>query len=216
MGTPTCKIADEDGDWSGPIMLIMRGNSGEYEDENGKKRQWPNGALHEGPAKEYAVLMGSLMGFDGGFKPKVLDVKGNSKPPGRDAKPGPDGKIHGTRNDSDGTLMALDCVLNHPGIVALYGFSGGGYNMKQILKQMTDEQRKRIKLVTVVGVDADAPQPDYESSKFPPGGWRLDYLANSGNHMLLPKKLLERTAKAGIDAVTGAGPIVRPAHKRKK
>ena len=88
MGTPTCKIADEDGDWSGPIMLIMRGNSGEYEDENGKKRQWPNGALHDGPAKEYAVLMGSLMGFDGGFKPKVLDVKGNSKPPGRDAKPG--------------------------------------------------------------------------------------------------------------------------------
>jgi len=175
-------------------MLIMRGNSGEYEDENGKKRQWPNGALHEGPAKEYAVLMGSLMGFDGGFKPKVLDVKGNSKPPGRDAKPGPDGKIHGTRNDSDGTLAALDCVLNHPGIVALYGFSGGGYNMKQILKQMTDEQRKRIKLVTVVGVDADAPPSDFESSKFPPGGWRLDYLANSGSHMLLPKKLLDRTA----------------------
>jgi hypothetical protein len=67
----------------------------------------------------------------------------------------------------------LDCVLNHPGIVALYGFSGGGYNMRQILKQMTDEQRKRIKLVTVVGVDADAPQSDFESSKFPPGvgGW---------------------------------------------
>src|SRR5712671_4561770 len=128
----------------------------------------------------------------------------------------PDGKIHGTRNDSDGTFAALDCVLNHPGIVALYGFSGGGYNMRQILKQMTDKQRKRLKLVTVVGVDADAPQPDYESSKFPPGGWRLDYLANSGNHMLLPKKLLDRTAKAGIDAVTGVGPIVRPTHKRKK
>jgi len=28
MGAPTCKIADDDGDWSGPIMLIMRGNSG--------------------------------------------------------------------------------------------------------------------------------------------------------------------------------------------
>ena len=130
--------------------------------------------------------------------------------------PGKDGKVHGTRNDSDGTFAALDCVLNHPGIVALYGFSGGGYNMKQILKQMTDEQRKRLKLVTVVGVDADAPQSDFESSKFPPGSWRLDYLANSGNHMLLPKKLLDRTAKAGIDAVTGVGPIVRPAHKRKK
>jgi len=197
-------------------MLIMRGNSGEYEDENGKKRQWPNGALHEGPAKEYAVLMGSLMGFNGGFKPKVLDVNGNSRPPGPDAKPGPDGIIHGTRNDSEGTLMALDCVQKHPGIVALYGFSGGGYNMKQILKQMTDEQRKRLKLVTVVGVDADAPQSQYQTSKSLSGNWRLDYLANTGNHMLLPKKLLERTAKAGIDAVTGAGPIVRPAHKRKK
>jgi hypothetical protein len=82
--------------------------------------------------------------------------------------------------------------------------------------QMTDEQRKRIRLVTVVGVDADAPKSDYDSSKFPPGGWQVDYLANSGNHMLLPKKLLEQTAKAGIDAVTGVGPIIRPARKTHK
>jgi hypothetical protein len=210
---PVCTIADDDGDWSGPIMLIMRGNSGKYEDESGNERQWPKGALHEGPAKEYAVLMGILMGFTGGFKPKVLDVKGNSRPPGPDAKPGPDGIIHGTRKDSEGTLMALDCVQKHPAIVALYGFSGGGYNIKPILNQMTDEQRKRIRLVTVVGVDADAPKGDYDSSKFPSGSWRVDYLANSGNHMLLPKRLLERTAKAGIDAVTGVGPIPRPAHK---
>jgi hypothetical protein len=193
---PVCKIADDDGDWSGPIMLIMRGNSGKYEDESGKTRDWPKGALHEGPAKEYAVLMGSAMGFNTGFKPKVLDVKGNSKPPGPDAKPGPDGEIHGTRNDSDGTLMALDCVKKHPGIVALYGFSGGGYNMKYILKQMTDEQRKRVRLVTVVGVDADAPKSHFDGSKFSQGSWQLDYLANSGNHMLLPKKLLERTKSA--------------------
>ncbi len=102
----------------------MRGFTAPVTDESGKTREWPNGALHEGPAKEYAVLMGSAMGFKTGFKPKVLDVKGNSKPPGRDAKPGKDGKVHGTRNDSDGTLMALDCLKAHTGIVALYGFSG--------------------------------------------------------------------------------------------
>jgi hypothetical protein len=120
MGAPVvCQIADDDGDWSGPIMLIMRGNSageGVYEDENGKKPAWPKGALHEGPAKEYAILMGSLMGFKGGFKPKVLDVKGDSKPAPPGTKPGPDGKIHGTRNDSDGTVMALSALNNIQGL----------------------------------------------------------------------------------------------------
>ena len=86
----SCHIEDDDGDWSAPVMLIMRGNSapaGVYEDENGKKPAWPKGALHEGPAKAYAVLKG--------FRPKVLDVTGSSK--------------RGDRDASDGTLMALEC-----------------------------------------------------------------------------------------------------------
>jgi hypothetical protein len=68
-----CPIKDDDGDWSGPVMLIMRGNSapaGVYEDENGNTPAWPKGALHEEPAIEYARLSG--------LKPKVLDVTGSS------------------------------------------------------------------------------------------------------------------------------------------
>jgi hypothetical protein len=193
-----CQIEDDDGDWSGPVMLIMRGNSagkGVYEDENGNKPAWPKGALHEGPAKDYAVLLG--------FKPKVLDVSGNSKPPGPHAKPGKDGKVHGTRSDSDGTRMALECFRLHNSIVAFYGFSGGGYNLLHILDQMTRQERTRVQWVTVVGVDSDAPKSSYENSKFPGGSWHLDYSPNSDPHMFGPERLLElaKIAKAVVDFV---------------
>jgi DhnA family fructose-bisphosphate aldolase class Ia len=71
----------------------------------------------------------------------------------------------------------------------------------------------------VVGIDADAPQSIYEHRNFKGGRWTLDYMPNPGKgHMFLPEKFLERAAKARIDAVTGAGPIVRPGgeHKRNK
>src|SRR6266852_889991 len=58
-----CPIKDDDGDWSAPVMLIMRGNAagkGTYEDENGNTPAWPKGALHEGPAIEYARLLVSV------------------------------------------------------------------------------------------------------------------------------------------------------------
>jgi len=194
-----CPIKDDDGDWSGPIMLIMRGNAaaaGKYEDENGDKPAWPKGALHEGPAKDYAVLKG--------FKPKVLDVSGSSN--------------HGNRDDSEGTVKALECFQQHPGIVAFYGFSGGGYNLWHILHKMTPQERARVQWVTVVGVDADAPRPQYESSKFPGGSWRLDYSPNSAPHMFGPERLLEqakRLANTPVDAVTGAGAIVPTAGRKK-
>jgi hypothetical protein len=181
----TCQIEDDDGDWSSPAMLIMRGNSageGVYEDENGKTPAWPKGALHEGPAKEYAVLVG--------FKPKVLDVSGD---PNRSK--GKDNKYHSSRDDSAGTLMALECFRLHNSIVAFYGFSGGGYNLWHILNKMTAQERARVRWVTVVGVDSDRPKSDYENSKFPPGSWHLDYLPNSGNHMFLPEKLLWRAKR---------------------
>jgi hypothetical protein len=198
----SCQIEDDDGDWSGPVMLIMRGNSAPkdvFEDDSGtgNKPAWSKGALHEGPAKEYAVLKG--------FKPKVLDVTGSSK--------------HGNRDESEGTVMALECFQNHPSVVAFYGFSGGGYNLWHILHKMTPRDRARVRWVTVVGVDPDAPRSKYESSKFPGGSWWLDYSPNAEPHMLGPKRLLEeakRLANTPVDAVTGAGPIVPASGNTKK
>jgi len=195
-----CKIKDDDGDWSAPVMLIMRGNSagaGVYEDEKGNTPAWPKGAMHEEPAKEYARLLR--------YNPKVLDVTGSSN--------------HGDRDTSEGTVMALECFRQFQSVAGFYGFSGGGYNMKHILDNMTETERRRVKWVAVVGVDADAPPSIFDRSKFAGGGWQLDYLPNSGKHMFLPEKFLERAEKARIDAVTGAGPIVRPGgvkNKRKK
>jgi hypothetical protein len=200
-----CKIENDDGDWSGPVMLIMRGNSapaGVYEDENRNTPAWPNGALHEQPAKNYATLLG--------FKPKVLDVSGDPGPSLNRAK-------------SDGTLMALECFRAHPSITAFYGFSGGGYNLWHILNNMTEDERRRVKWVAVIGVDAAGksarPRSDYESRNFKGGSWQLDYLANAADHMFLPEKFLERAAKNRVDAVTGADPRFSSAgtqNKKKK
>jgi hypothetical protein len=168
-----CPIKDDDGDWSAPVMLIMRGNAagpGTYEDENGKTPAWPKGALHEGPAIAYARLLG--------FNPKVLDVSGSSN--------------HGDRDTSDGTVRALECFRSNTAIVAFYGFSGGGYNMYHILKKLTEDECRRVSWVAVIGVDADAPQSLFERRNFKGGGWTLDYMANSGNHMFLPEKFLKR------------------------
>jgi hypothetical protein len=68
-------------------MLILRGNSGTYEDEDGKSHKYDKGALHERPAIELAARRG--------FRGQVLDISGDPKSP------------EGTRNDSPQTLLAL-------------------------------------------------------------------------------------------------------------
>jgi len=178
----------DDDDWSGPTMLILRGNSGSYEDEQRKKHNYSRGALHEGPAKDLAKLKG--------YTPKVLDVSGDSKPPAPDAPPGKDGKKHGTRDDSPQTLLALKMFRHHNSVAAFYGFSGGGYNLWWILKAMTKEERSRVKLVVVVGVDPDRPSTEYEASKFPGGNWALIYRPNHPDHMFEPEAVLDDAKKA--------------------
>jgi len=170
--------ADEDeDDWTGPVMLILRGNSGSYPDEDGNTHKYTKGALHEGPAKELARVLH--------YNPKVLDVSGNAKPPKR-------GEKHGTRDDSEQTLLALRMFRLHSSVVALYGFSGGGYNVWWILKGMTEAERGRIERVVVVGVDTDRPQSAYDKSQFKGGGWDLIYRPNHpANHMGEPKALLD-------------------------
>ena len=103
-------------------MLILRGIT--------NLKVWPmypNGALDEPPALEYA----SKRGYVG----RVLDVSGE------------------TGDSSPQTRRALHEFLSDATITALYGFSGGGYNVYHILNRLTEERRGRLELVVVLGVD---------------------------------------------------------------
>lgn len=82
--------------------------------------------LHEAPAKEYAIKMG--------YKPEVLDASGE------------------TGEYSAQTNLALKRIQNGNGdITALYGFSGGGYNCVHIWDRLTEEQKKQIKKIVIIG-----------------------------------------------------------------
>jgi hypothetical protein len=169
-----------------PTMLILRGNSGSYQDEQGKAHYYAKGALHEGPAKDLATRRG--------YTPQVLDVSGDATPP----PPGSPPDTPGTRNDSPQTIKALQAFRRDKSITAFYGFSGGGYNVWQILKQMTPDECRRVDLVVVVGVDTDKPASEYDQSKFIGGDWELIYRPNHPkNHMFEPEALLLDTP-AGV------------------
>ena len=105
-------------------MLILRGIT--------NLKVWPkypNGALDEPPALEYA----SKRGYVG----RVLDVSGE------------------TGDRSPQTRRALHEFLSDSTITALYGFSGGGYNVYHILNRLKEEQRGLLELVVVIGVESN-------------------------------------------------------------
>jgi hypothetical protein len=141
-----------------PKMMILRGNHGEQYDEKGKLQPYKEGALHEQAAKEYA----RRKRYDG----FVLDVSGDHGP----------GK---TRATSPQTVLAVETFHKDKEIAALYGFSGGGYNVYWILQALKDseEDLKRIKLVVVLGAPETGPAA-YDSSKYKPGTWELVYKKN--------------------------------------
>jgi hypothetical protein len=76
-------------------MLILRGVAGHY-----AGRDWPDGALDEPPAVEYAHRRGYIE--------QVLKVAG------------------ATGEHSPQTEMALKAFRGDESVTALYGFSGGG------------------------------------------------------------------------------------------
>ena len=78
-------------------MLILRGNSGSYEDEDGKKHDYNMGALHEKAAKDYAASKD--------YVGEVLPVAGNWPK---------------QTDDAVQLLKAKDSPY-----AAIYGFSGG-------------------------------------------------------------------------------------------
>jgi hypothetical protein len=161
-------------------MLILRGNSGNYADEDGNPHKYTNGALHDHAAMEYARRRG--------YEPVVLDMSG-------DFGPGPD------RGSSPQTLAALDWIYGDAELAALYGFSGGGYNIWWILRKLKEKDLKRIKLIVVLGVDNDAPESGFDKSNFTGATWELVYRHNppktspvikkkAGPHMFGPEWLL--------------------------
>lgn len=121
-------------------------------------RDWPRGALDEPPALEYA----SRRGYVG----QVLDVAG------------------ATGRKSPQTLMALAEFHRDETVAALYGFSGGGYNIYHILKSLPLDKQSRLQLVVVLG----APKTPAHLYR---GPWELVYRTDPpGGHMDGPRALL--------------------------
>ena len=141
-------------------MLILRGIAGNYEG-----RVWPRGALHEEPALAYAKARG--------YEGDVLDVAGATGP------------------DSPQTQLALKEFRRDPkDVVGLYGFSGGGYNVRHIIKALNLQERTRLRLVVVLG----APK---NPARLYAGPWELVYRADPpAGHMAGPDALLDAYYKS--------------------
>ena len=121
-------------------------------------RDWPRGALDEPPALEYARRRG--------YVGEVLDVAGTTGP------------------NSPQTKMALHEFHSDTEVSALYGFSGGGYNVLHIIKALPHDELDRLKLVVVLG----APKNPAHLYK---GPWELVYRTDPpGGHMDGPRALL--------------------------
>jgi hypothetical protein len=111
-------------------MLILRGKAGYYEGQN-----WPRGALHEGPALEYATRRS----YDG----QVLDIAGLAY------------------KGSPQHLLALETYRGDTTIGAIYGFSAGGYNVFHFITDLTTAERGRLQLVVVLGAP-DRPEGSFK------------------------------------------------------
>jgi len=121
-------------------------------------RDWPRGALDEPNALEYARRRG--------YVGRVLDVAGKTGP------------------NSAQTKMALAEFHRDKSVAALYGFSGGGYNVYHIITAIPHSERSRLKLLVVLGAPKAAPHL-YK------GPWELVYRKDPpGGHMDGPRALL--------------------------
>lgn len=121
-------------------------------------RDWPRGALDEPPALEYARRRD--------YKGRVLDVAG------------------ATGSHSAQTRMALEEFRRDKTVTAIYGFSGGGYNVLHFIHALTSAERERLRLAVVLGAPKN-PEHLYK------GSWELVYREDPpGGHMAGPRVLL--------------------------
>lgn len=79
---------------------------------------------------------------------------------------------------------ATRAIRNDTSITALYGFSGGGYNVRHVIENLTRAERGRLKLVVILGAPRN-PKSLYA------GPWELVYRTDPfAGHMAGPKALL--------------------------
>lgn len=131
--------------------------------------EYPRGALDEESAKEYAKRRG--------YDPEVLDVSGETQ---KDHKP-------------PQVRAALARFSRQPTVTALYGFSGGGYNTYWILKALAPEDRSRLQLIVVLGVEVNKASRDLYDKKAFGANWELVYHPDwpHVDHIDGPKMLLK-------------------------
>jgi lysozyme family protein len=146
-------------------MLILRGIAGTFNGES-----YPNGALDEESAKDYARLRG--------YEPRVLDVSGEASVGSKQHK------------------AALAEFLADPDIEALYGFSGGAYNLAHVLDDLTPAERERLALVVALGA------PGNPASRYS-GPWETVYRKDPpSGHMDGPRALLAEAQKEQVSKIT--------------
>jgi uncharacterized protein (TIGR02594 family) len=142
---------------------------------------YPHGALDEPSALEYAKRHG--------YVGKVLDVSGETGP------------------TSAQTLTALREFRRDASACALYGFSGGAYNLKHIIAALTTTEKQRIKLLVVLGA------PNNPASTYQ-GPWELVYRADPPTgHMDGPRALLAEVATAEVRQSNSPPPWIAWAEK---
>lgn len=123
-------------------------------------REHPCGQLDESSAKEYATRLN--------YEPVVLDVSGEAYANAPQVK------------------AALEYIKEHDDVTALYGFSGGGYNVRHILDRMPNDKKALIERVIVLGAPNPAGQERYL------GPWALTYRDDPPDgHLAGPWELLK-------------------------
>jgi hypothetical protein len=130
---------------------------------------YPHGALDEESALAYADRRG--------YVGRILAVSGEASAM------------------SAQTSAALAVFRWDQTVAALYGFSGGGYNIRHILDALTDVEKTRIELVVVLGA------PNNPAGLYR-GNWELVYKKDPpAGHMAGPATLLAELAVAGGESI---------------
>ena len=116
----------------------------------------PRGQLDDRSAREYARRLG--------YHGEVLNVAGDAS--------GPQAK------------MALDRIRRDDQVIAIYGFSGGGFNARRIWSQLDAAERQRLRKVVVIG------SPGVTNAHFPGAADVVIKQDPPAGHMAGPRALL--------------------------